>query len=149
MYAIILLDLPIAIGILLATGQIKEKKIDNLLFIGELSLLGDIKNIKGALNIALEACAKKIKNIIVPLGNAAECSFVKKIHINSFSTLLEVVNFIEHGVNSNYSYKPEKYIPKEKLLDFNEVYGQESSKRALEVAAAGFHNIVLLCDIIL
>ena len=138
-----LLDLPIAIGILLATGQIKDKKIDNLLFIGELSLLGDIKTIKGALNIALEACDKKIKNIIVPLGNAAECSFVKKIKINAFSTLLEVIDFLENGVNSNYNYKPEKYITEEKVLSFDEVYGQESSKRALEVAAAGFHNIIL------
>jgi len=143
-----LLDLPIAIGILLATGQIKGNKINkniinDSLFIGELSLLGDIKNIKGALNITLEACDKKIKNIIVPLGNAAECSFVKKINVNPFSTLLEVIDFLENGTLSNYEYKPEKYIPTEKMLDFDEVYGQESSKRAIEVAAAGFHNLIL------
>ena len=89
-----LLDLPIAIGILLATGQIRDKKTDNILFIGELSLLGEIKTIKGALNIALEACEKNIKNMVVPLGNSAECSFVKKIHINPFSKLTEVVEFI-------------------------------------------------------
>lgn len=137
-------DLPIAVGILLATNQINSSKIGEFLIMGELSLFGDLKKIKGALPIVIEGKNKNIKNFIVPTENVRECSVVQDTNIFCFNNLREVISFLENRdmlpfsasdyrteVNSGFDY------------DFEDVIGQESSKRALEIAAAGGHNVFL------
>jgi magnesium chelatase family protein len=137
-------DLPIAIGILIATGQIGLFNDETYLLIGELSLSGDVKKVKGALPIILEGNDKNIRNFIVPTENAKECSIVKRCNIYAFDTLRQIVNFLESkdmlpyssdltNINNSYSFDN----------DYEDVVGHESSKRAIEIAAAGGHNIIL------
>lgn len=136
-------DLPIAIGILIATGQINLYNDDTYLFIGELSLSGEVKKVKGALPIVLEGFENNIVNFIVPTNNAKECSIVKHCNIYAFDTLKQIINFLEFkdmmacdiDLVNNYNNELEN--------DFEDVVGHESSKRAIEIAAAGGHNIIL------
>lgn len=139
-----LLDLPIAIGILMASDQIQIDELDSFLFIGELSLNGEIKPIKGILPVLIEAANEKIKNLVFPLENIKEASLVKSCHLYPFSNLKEVVSFILYKdvLPHNKRYFKDN-CKVEYNIDFSEVNGQQSSKRALEVAAAGGHNIIL------
>jgi magnesium chelatase family protein len=135
-------DLPIAIGILAATRQISLDKIDEFLFLGELSLSGEIKKVKGVLPIVIEAVKQKISNFIVANANAEECSIVKNSNIYPFESLKQVVDFLENKDMMPYT----AFINEEIMtsdLDFSDVVGQESSKRAIEIAAAGNHSIML------
>jgi magnesium chelatase family protein len=136
-------DLPIAIGILIATKQISFNEVNSYLFMGELSLFGELKRVKGALPIVLEGLNKNIRSYIVPNANAEECSIVRDASIYNFETLKQVSDFLQnkdmlpfkkdYDIASNFSFD----------YDFEEVIGQESAKRAIEVAAAGGHNILL------
>jgi magnesium chelatase family protein len=137
-------DLPIAIGILMATGQVNLCCADNNLFIGELSLSGEVKKVKGALPIILEGIDKNINNFIVPLDNAKECSIVKHCNIYTFDTLRQIVNFLEYNDMLPYTNNLDcKNDVTSSDSDFQEVVGHESCKRAIEIAAAGGHNIIL------
>jgi magnesium chelatase family protein len=137
-----LLDLPIAIGILAATDQINSEGIDNFIIVGELSLNGNITNIRGGLPIVIEGLRNNLVKFIVPTDNASECSLIEKAEIYPFDTLNQVTSYLKHRdmlpyKNTFVTHKDEKNV------DFSEVVGQKATKRALEIACAGGHNIIL------
>ena len=138
-----LLDLPIAIGILIETGQIKSTNINEYICFGELSLTGDVKRVKGTLPIIIEGMNKGFRNYIFPYNNVDEASYIEEGVYYPFENLKQVASFLnfedmlpfdEFRLNSE----------EEKVYDtFENIIGQEYSKRALEISAAGKHNIIL------
>jgi magnesium chelatase family protein len=139
-----LFDLPIAIAILAATGQVRATYINQYLFIGELSLNGEINKVRGILPIIIEGRDRGINKFIVPDKNKAECVIVKDTSIFSFKFLNEVCHHLDYNdmlaCDRNAKDLP---VEKENTIDFSDVAGQESCKRAIEVAACGGHNALL------
>ena len=142
-------DLPMAIGVLGAAGQINNPEIlKDYVIMGELSLDGTIQPIKGALPIAIQARKEGYKGLIVPKVNAREAGMVNNLLVYGVSTLKEVVDFLNNkqklipvDVNTREEFFHNQYLFD---IDFTDVKGQENIKRALEIAAAGGHNAILI-----
>ena len=138
-----LLDLPIAIGILMASNQIKVKNLKDYILFGELSLGGELKGVKGALPIIFEGDEKNKNKFIFPLENLNEIRYFNIGDFYPFKNLKEVVGFINNEDLMPYDVLEIKSDKREKYLDFGEIIGQNTSKRAMEISAAGRHNILL------
>ena len=140
-------DLPIAIGILQNIGAIKNCSTKKTVFIGELGLDGKINKVNGILAMCLEASKLGITQIVIPKENLQETVFIKNVKIVPVESLKQLIEYLNNNTELENEYlKVEDIINKEEFYTykFEQIYGQENAKRALEIAVAGNHNCLII-----
>lgn len=145
-------DLPVSVGLLVCLGLIPNGAVDNVLVAGELGLNGEIRPVNGILSIVMEAKENGISTCIVPNGNLKEGALVHGIRVVGVRTLAELVNYLKKTLEERDRFLPPAEVDAEQLLgqtsdkgypDLSQVHGQIQAKKVLEIAAAGFHNVLM------